>query len=359
AAKATQWFVVSDIGLSTFAGEEGLTVFARSLASAKPLAGIELQLLARNNEILGSATTDAQGRAVFTAGLMRGTSAMAPAVLTAAKDEGDFVFLDMTSAGFDLSDRGVTGRAAPGALDVFAWTERGIYRAGETVHASALSRDDAGEAVDALPLTFIFTRPDGVEERRIVSDGRALGGHHVPLDLLPTAMLGSWNLRIHTDPDLPPVAQSVFLVEEFVPDRIEFDLTAETPEVEPGDAARLSVDGRYLYGAPASGLALEGEVVIGARHQWDRFPGFSFGLADEEIEASSVPLVLDPADEEGHAEFDAPLDALPYTTALLNAQVVVRMREAGGRAVERRTALTILPQDAVIGIRPEFAGEEV
>ncbi|MEO3385428.1 alpha-2-macroglobulin family protein [Mesorhizobium sp. CAU 1741] len=359
AAKATQWFVVSDIGLSTYAGEDGLTVFARSLASAKPLSGVELQLLARNNEVLGNATTDEKGRAVFTPGLIRGTSGLAPAVLTAAKSGGDFVFLDMTRAGFDLSDRGVTGRAAPGALDIFAWTERGIYRAGETVHASALVRDDSAEAIEALPLTFIFTRPDGVEERRIVSDGRAMGGHHVPLELQQTAMLGSWNLRIHTDPDQAPVAQSVFLVEEFVPDRIEFDLTVETPEVEPGDVARLSVDGRYLYGAPAAGLALEGEAAIGARREWDRFPGFSFGLADEEIDTVSVPLALEPANEDGHSEFEAPLDTLPYTTALLDAQVVVRMREPGGRAVERRGSVTIRPQEPVIGIRPEFAGTEV
>src|SRR3546814_1993357 len=29
-SKATQWFVVSDIGLSTYAGTDGLNVFARS-----------------------------------------------------------------------------------------------------------------------------------------------------------------------------------------------------------------------------------------------------------------------------------------------------------------------------------------
>src|SRR5690606_30943816 len=95
-SKATQWFVVSDIGLSTYAGEDGLTIFARSLASAKPLSGVELQLIARNNEVLGTATTDTQGRAVFTAGLIRGAASLAPAVLTASGEAGDFVFLDMT-----------------------------------------------------------------------------------------------------------------------------------------------------------------------------------------------------------------------------------------------------------------------
>ncbi len=55
----------------TYAGTDGLNVFARALGSAKPLAGVDLQLLAKNNEILGSVKTDANGRATFSAGLMR------------------------------------------------------------------------------------------------------------------------------------------------------------------------------------------------------------------------------------------------------------------------------------------------
>ena len=185
---------------------------------------------------------------------------MAPAVLMASKGDQDFVFLDMTKAGFDLSDRGVTGREAPGALDVYAWTERGIYRAGETVHVAALARDGAADAVENLPLTFIFSRPDGVEDRRIVSDGASAGGHAVDLGLSSAAMRGTWTVAIHTDPKEPAVASHAFLVEDFVPDRIEFDMTSDKPEIAPGETANITVDGRFLYGAPAAGLALEGEV---------------------------------------------------------------------------------------------------
>ena len=355
-SKATQWFVVSDIGLSTYAGQDGLTVFARALSSAQPVAGATLQLLARNNEILGEAVTDARGRATFTPGLMRGTSGLAPAGLTARGADGDFVFLDMTRAGFDLSDRGVTGRAAPGAVDVFAWTERGIYRAGETVHAAALTRDDAADAVENLPLTFIFSRPDGVEEKRAVSDGRALGGHHVPFALQPNAMRGTWTMAIHTDPKAAAIARANFLVEDFVPDRIEFDLTVDTPEIAAGDAAELSLDGRYLYGA---GLDLEGEVAVGVKREWEKFPGFLFGLADEEVEAVSVPLDLDATDDDGKAAFEAVVDALPSTTRLYDGKVTVRMREGGGRAVERSASFSIRPEGPVIGIRPDFTGAEV
>ena len=248
-------------GLSTYTGEDGLNVFARSLATAKPIAGIDLTLLAKNNEILGTAKTDAEGRATFTPGLTRGEGGMTPAVLMAEQADSDFVFLDMTRAGFDLSDRGVSGRPSPGALDLYAWTERGIYRAGETVHVGALARDDAAKAVENLPLTFIFSRPDGVEDRRVVSDGKEAGGHAVDLDLADNAMRGTWSRQASTPiRRRSRVASQMFLVEDFVPDRIEFDLTADKKEIAVGETANVTVDGRYLYGAPAAGLALEGEV---------------------------------------------------------------------------------------------------
>ena len=356
-SRATQWFVVSDIGLSTYTGQDGLTVFARSLGTAKPMADAELSLLSRNNEVLGTAKTDAEGKAVFQPGLTRGEGGMVPAVLMASLAGNDFVFLDMTKAGFDLSDRGVEGRAAPGALDVYAWTERGIYRVGEEVHVAALARNADATAVEKLPLTFIFTRPDGVEERRTVSDGEMAGGHAVTLPLSPNAMRGTWTVAIHTDPKEPAVATQMFLVEDFVPDRIEFDLTADKTEIAADETATMTVDGRFLYGAPAAGLALEGDVTLTTTRQWDVFKGYWFGLADEqEGEATRTPLANLPlVGDDGKATFPVTIDALPSTTRLVDAKVTVRMRETGGRAVERSTDINIRPQGDMIGIRPDFA----
>lgn len=360
-ARATQWFVVSDIGLSTYTGQDGLTVFARSLGSAKPIAETELTLLARNNEVLGTARTDAEGKAVFQPGLTRGEGAMVPAVLMASRGGEDFVFLDMTRAGFDLSDRGVEGRAAPGELDVYAWTERGIYRVGEEVHVGALARNAEAEAVERLPLTFVFSRPDGVEERRMVSDGAAAGGHAVTLPLSPNAMRGTWSVAIHTDPKEPAVASQAFLVEDFVPDRIEFDLISDREEIAAGETANVTVDGRFLYGAPAAGLAIEGEMTLATTRQWDAFRGYSFGLADEqEGQTTVVPLTdLPLVGDDGKATFPVAVAELPSTTRLVNARVTVRMRETGGRAVERSIDIAVKPQGDMIGIRPGFADGSV
>ncbi|MQB44508.1 alpha-2-macroglobulin family protein [Rhizobium sp. ICMP 5592] len=374
-SQATQWFVVSDIGITTYAGTDGLNVFTRSLGSAKPTAGVELQLLAKNNEILGTAKTDANGRATFSAGLMRGTAGMTPAVIAAQNGDQDYVFLDMTRAGFDLSDRGVAGRTAPGAIDLTTWTERGIYRAGETVHASALARDISSVAVENLPLTFVFLRPDGVEDRRIVTDGGKLGGYNVDLPLQQTAMRGSWTMNIYTDPKGSSIGSQTFLVDDFVPDRTEFDMKSDAKAIEVGKPTPVNIEGRYLYGAPAAGLSLEGEVTLKPTRQSDDYKGYQFGLADEgagqnasddsdssssdnKAESTQLPLEdLQALDEDGKTTFDVTVNDTPSTTQLLNADITVRMQEAGGRAVERSLTLPVRADGPRIGIKPEFDGD--
>jgi uncharacterized protein YfaS (alpha-2-macroglobulin family) len=354
--RATQWMIVSDIGLSGIEGSHGLTVIARSLDSAGPLNGLLVDLIARNNSVLGTATTDADGLAQFAAGLLRGTGGAEPTALVARDAQGGFVFLDLNRAGFDFSDRGVEGRTAPGPVDVFAWTDRGIYRPGETVHLSALARNATDARAVALPLTFIVTRPDGVEDGRHVSASAVHGGHAIDIALPANAMQGTWRMAVHGDVDAPALAESLVLIEDFVPERMALDLSAPDGSIAPDGMMQLSAEGRFLYGAPAAGLSLEGTIAAVPIRSWDAAEGYLFGLTEEDGTGRSVADLSDlvALSDAGTAEIAAPLPPLPATTRLLRAEATVRLREPGGRAVEERLSRVIAPRGIMLGIDPQF-----
>ncbi len=67
---ATQWFIVSDLGIASYSGNDGINVFVNSLATTEAKNGIEVRLMSRSNEILSTKRTDANGRAQFEAGLL-------------------------------------------------------------------------------------------------------------------------------------------------------------------------------------------------------------------------------------------------------------------------------------------------
>jgi hypothetical protein len=192
---ATQWFVLSDLGLTTFKGADGLHVFVKALGDATALDGVKLTLLSRSNRELGTATTDAMGHALFAPGLVRGADGASPAMVLAEKDEGDIAFLSLTDPAFDLSDRGVEGRPAAPPVDVFLTTDRGAYRAGEVIYATALARTVTADAISGLPLTAVLRRPDGVEYARHLSGNDSVGGHVFEMPVATSAPRGAWMPR--------------------------------------------------------------------------------------------------------------------------------------------------------------------
>ena len=353
---ATQWFVVSDLGLSTMNAKDGLHVSVRSIATAAPVANASVKLIARNNEVLREATTDQDGNLLIDAGLMKGEGGTAPALLVARSVEGDYSFIDLAQPAFDLTDRGVDGRAAPGPVDAFVYAERGVYRRGETVHATVLLRDGRANAMPGTPLTLVVERPDGVVFLRQSLDDKGAGGYSHSFAIADGAQGGTWRIKALTDPNAAPVGETSFLVEDYIPDRIEFDLTSRTPRVTPAQGLKLTVDGRYLFGAPAAGLDIEANVAIAADGTpFPEWKDYNFGLMDERPDTIQVMAEgLPQTDINGRADLDITLPELPVTTRPLKADVAVRLREPGGRAVERTASLPLTASQPMLGIMPGF-----
>jgi len=356
---ATQWFIVSDLGLTAYSGHDGIDVFIHSLASAEPRGAVEVRLIARNNEVLATKPTDKNGFAHFEAGLARGEGGLAPAAIVAS-EKADYAFLSLKSPAFDLSDRGVAGRQVAVGLDAFVYTERGVYRTGETVEVTALLRDARGFAAPAVPLTLVIERPDGVDYRRALVPDQGLGGRSLSVPIIATASTGTWRVRAYTDPKRPPVGETTFMVEDYVADRVEFDLTSTATATARNAPAQVSVDGHFLYGAPASNLELTGDVTITAAKERPGFAGYAFGLFDDEVTAVRQDLEdLPLTDAAGKATFPVTLDKLPATARPLEAQITVSMAESGGRAVERKLTLPVAADAPMIGVKPAFSGRSL
>jgi hypothetical protein len=358
---ATQWFIVSDLGLTAFSGNDGIHVFVNSLATTDPVGKAEVRLVARNNEILATRKTDESGHVLFEAGLARGEGGLSPALLTVSGEKADYAFLSLKSNAFDLTDRGVSGRAVPAGADAFVYAERGVYRSGETVYLTALLRDGQGNAVGGGPLTLVVERPDGVEFRRAVLADQGASGRSLTLPLNSAVPTGTWRVRAFTDPKGSSVGETTFMVEDYVPDRIEFELSSKDKQIRADAPIELKVDGHFLYGAPASGLQLEGDMLVAPAAGRPGFAGYQFGVADEETTSNErTPLEsLPEADANGTATFPVSLAKPPSSTRPQEAQFFIRMTEAGGRAVERKLALPVAPGAAMIGVKPLFGDKNV
>jgi alpha-2-macroglobulin len=356
-ALATQWFTVADLGLLAYHGPESLVVSARSLATAQAIANIEVALIAENNRELARVRTDGEGLARFDPGLLRGTAGDRARAVYAYGDKGEFAFLDLAGSRVDLTDRGVAGRAVRGPTEAFLYAERGVYRPGETANLTLLLRDEQARAVAKTPLTVKIRRPDGVGfDQRVVQE-QATGGATFQIALPPTARTGSWTVAAYLDPKGEPIGSVDFLVEDFVPPRVEFDLRADAALLVPQQPARVAIDARYLYGAPAGDLPGELAVTMKPAEQpFPAFPGYVWGLVQEE----TLPTALDPVafttDAQGKASVELKLDRVPNATRPLEAELVASIFDAGGRPVERKQTVAVANLPYALGLKATFEG---
>src|SRR5215475_2783286 len=332
---ATQWFIVSDLGVSAFSGNDGIHVFVNSLASTDPVARAEVRLVARNNEILATKKTDESGHVLFEVGLARGEGGLSPAMLTVTGEKADYAFLSLKANAFDLTDRGVAGREVPEGADAFVYAERGVYRSNETVFLTALLRDGLGNALTGSPLTLVIERPDGVEFRRAVLGDQGAGGRTLSLPLNSAVPSGTWRVRAFTDPKGATVGETTFMVEDYIPERLEFDLSSKDKLIKADAPVELKVDGHFLYGAPASSLQLEGDMLVAPAAGRPGFSGYQFGVMDEQTTSNERTPIEDlpQSDANGVATFPVSLPKPPSSSRPQEAQIFIRMAETGGRAV--------------------------
>jgi hypothetical protein len=352
-AQAWRWILFTDIALSSYSSPQGIDVFARAISNGKPLAGVELSLIAANNDVLASARTDADGRARFGEAAINGEFPLTPRMIMAYGANQDFAALDLNRTPLDLSDRNVQGRAAPAKLDAFVYLDRGIYRPGETVRIAGLLRDGAGRAVADRPVTVTVRRPNYTEAEKIRVEKTDIGGFTHDFDIPRSAARGAWTITVEAD-GAGAVGSETFSVEDFVPQRLEVTLDVDEKEAMLPDEPRpVMVKSRFLYGAPASGLGVEAEARL--RLDPNPFPDFSayrYGPADGKFDERFIQLPNTTLDDNGEATIELTIDDGPLGLgAPLRADLVVGVIEPGGRVVRESARVPVRWDERYVGLK--------
>ena len=159
----------------------------------------------------------------------------------------------------------------------------------------ALLRDDAANAIADMPVTLIVKRPDGTEFTRYILTLGASGALHQAIDLPKSSRRGLWSAVAYIDPKGSPVGKVDFSVQDFVPEKLKVQLSSDASILYTGRTNGFDVQADFLYGAPASGLGIEGEVTIAKAAERPGYPGYSFGLDPSEPGDDEAERERDPA----------------------------------------------------------------
>ena len=341
--RAFKAVIVSDIGLLAVQDGERLTVFATNLLNAQPLAGVRVSLFSYQSQQVGSATTDAEGRAVF-------------------KEKGAYVVAekeDLKSVLKFASDRlsmdafpveGVVRSASTRGIQSYMYSERGVYRPGDPVYLTAILREGFNQLPVAVPVRLKVYNP---LKQQIVDEVNSKSVDGMTAWTIPTRVqdpTGMWEARLLVGED--QVGVYPFRVETVAPPRIKAVLKPGSTVYSAQDkAVQLELDSQYLFGAPAAELkfALRAEIA-GYQPSFEPYKNFTFIHAAKRFKPETMPVAESVLDGQGHTSATFVIPA--YDDIPASLQVVFRadVFEKGGRPVPASARVLYNPYPAYVGI---------
>ncbi len=335
-------FTRSDIGLSMHRYSSDLALFTQNLVDGKGLAGVAVQLLSEDGQQLQTVTTDADGYG-------RITWNNKGRLLLAQKD-AQVSIIALNAPSLDLSEFKIDGDYQHGAK-LFFFGPRDLYRPGETVPINALLRDQDGHRVKEQPVkaeiisadgesvqSFVWNGKDGLYQHEyVIGDNAATGWWHLK------ATLGSGEEKSYD-----------FRVEDFLPERMALNIKTSAEPLTTRDSADFAIEGHYLYGSPAAGNTLNGNLIVQvARNAVESLPGYLFGNSDDKRFEQNITLEDVKLDDkgEGHVTYESQWSE---SRSPLNLVLLASLQESGGRPVTRRSVQTVWPAEQLPAVHPLF-----
>lgn len=257
---------VTDLAVSAKLSQHGSVVWVTRLDSGAPVGGAEVQFHVDGKPAGRAYTTDANGIAKIPADAsFPGFKEERPATVVVSKDD------DWTYESFAAY---LSPWRLPVPMDVdgtqreygLLFTERGVYRPGDTVRVKAILRNETptGNAIPAgQKLSLVLASPDGEKMTETKVTVSRYGTITADLAVPAAGPVGQWQAYVDAGKDRDRVASEYFEVAEYRP--AEFKVTADSnaPSYVRGGTASFSIRGDYLFGAPMPNAATRYSVTRG------------------------------------------------------------------------------------------------
>lgn len=364
--KAQRLILITDMGLLVKDNSDGShDVFVQSIANGTPVANAQVSILGKNGVALLTKTTDAQGHALFP-DLKDFKQEREPTVFV-AQNKSDIAFMPyetrdrgLNYSKFDVG--GLTKDDTTNNLSGYLFSDRGIYRPGDTMHIGTIVKQSYAQIAPAnIPLEETIIDPRGTT---VLDQKLSLPVSNIfttDYTLSETSSTGEYTINLYTVKD----GQSASLlgstsvqVQEFLPDRMKIN-TQFLPTTQTGWVAPLDLNAQVnlqnLFGTPAPNRRITAKLILTpSALQFANYPDYVFTdpLLDPKTSVKTIQETLQETrtDAQGNANFH--LDLTRYAKATYQLTFYTEGFESdSGRSVATQKTILVTPLPYLVGYK--------
>lgn len=361
--KETGWnaqrlVLVTDMGLLLKEGaNKSRDIFLVSFATGEAVSGADIEILGKSGVAVFRGKTDKDGHIA----LPDLTSAVAdkqPVAITARKGaDYSFIPYDRAERTLNLSRFDTGGLTTPEqGMNGFLFTDRGIYRPGESVSLGMIVRNaDWSKLPSDLPLRLVITAPRNKTVQDTVIKFSGAGLQEFNLKTEESWAIGTYNADLYIANDGEPSGRlggTSFRVEDFEPDRLR--LATEFSSARKGwlspDKLSAIATLQNLYGTPASERRIETKVTLNpATIYFDSMKEYSF-YDSYPGRRRQIDYKLPDTKTGADGKATISLDLEHQSKSAYNLELEIRGYEAGsGRGIASYNSALVSPAPYMIG----------
>lgn len=352
---------LTDMAIQTVCDEAHQKVFAavRSLKDGKAYPGVEVMLFSSKQQPLAKGITDASG-------LVRLDYSQAAAAAdpddrpfsVLAKNGTEYSFLtDLRSARNSLAEFNYPGNEESAAPRAMLYTERGVYRPGETVYLTSWIRKPDLSVYAGAPCSILLQDPNGntIFSRTLKTDKNGLIQLTFPLPEDVPGGLYRFLCKPEDGNDAPVWGNASFLAADFVPDRIKATLKQTSVF---SSLLSFELDAEYYFGGMVENAPFQFNVTAAPAMSPPEWNDWTIGDLKSFVAGrgmSSAGTLQNGKKVFKYSGFKE-CGGSSCSPVMLNASAQVR--EPGGRAVTASTAVLYHPYNWYLGLRSESVGKK-
>ncbi|HRI70860.1 MAG TPA: MG2 domain-containing protein, partial [Polyangium sp.] len=246
---------VTDLAISGKLSRHGSLLWISRLSNAEPITGAEVSIERPGNPPVGPFRTDASGFVTIPENVFSTNLSATERGVVVVRHGNDWTYkhLEDRLDGWRFDARVDSSEERPFGL---VFTDRGIYRPGDTVHIKGIFRKEGNPGTitpAGVPVEFKVESPEGEEISTQTETLSPFGTASVDIVVPKTGKLGTYAIRANVGGDQGGYAGDAredFEVAEYRPVEFAVSVESDKPTYIRGDAAKWIARGDYLYGAP-------------------------------------------------------------------------------------------------------------
>ena len=335
--------LVSNIGLIAKKGNANdLLVVCSDIQTALPLKGARLEVYNYQLQVIGTGESNEEGFCTI--------QVTQKPLMLVAEQNGQKSFLKLNDPNaLSLSQFDVSGEIIQEGIKAFIYTERGVWRPGDSIYTSVFVDDRYAPLPDKHPVIFKLVNTKGqIIQKQIQNlDNRRLLTFRTATSA--DAETGAWKAIV----SIGGAEFTKYLrIETIKPNRLKINFTTKNELIRSEDQqATALIESNWLTGIKAPGLRTVVDLSLRAgQTKFDQFPLFGFDDATKSFKYETKTLIDSKSDANGNLNLPLQLGKITDAPGMLNADFTVRIFEPGGDASIRQFTKKYSPFSKYAGL---------